>query len=564
MDPASILAIVGGVCMVVKGCIETYETWSTYREHKASLALGNDTKRQEEKLSQELESSPSKVQAQYNQLLDSVGGRFTKTGDKTIQQDFKKILGKQQYLIKYLQALRNQSSKFQSSPEVFHSIRVYADGIQVDLTKAMHAFAKRTSSSNSLLGRIFDKEHDQYAELDATRWPRKFCYGALLLQSDDYLDGAALACDPALFVLGFTCKYCSLEVGDYRMRSSKKTAVSTRLLAASHVVSCPSFMDRRAAYKCLPCHAKHFDIDFPSATALERHLKKHPNTKQLRDVEEKDIMEELNIDPEELGLQPDTDDVEKGASLLCPPDSAKLSKSEPSAAYPRTPRKVAPADAVSINSVEGTLKPASTSNAPWDDGGTEFGFYADSIPELESNEHFPPTPLLTPAQAPRRSNSSRRPQTPPQPAHYQAPAVNKTSRNPTPNPQQQAHPGHGYAENAIYQQHSPSQQQQQQQQPQQQQFQQTHQYQQAPPVPNRPPPKQEIYQNSQQTSRASFESDQYNRAMSMGGQKPVPTMPDLSQGYHPKHHLKKQVPEPEDKKEGGFFTRNKNKKKSGN
>jgi len=67
--------------MIVKGCIETYETWSTYREHKASLAVGNDTKGQEEKLSQELESSPLKVQSHYNQLLDSVGGRFTRTGD---------------------------------------------------------------------------------------------------------------------------------------------------------------------------------------------------------------------------------------------------------------------------------------------------------------------------------------------------------------------------------------------------------------------------------------------------------------------------------------------------
>lgn len=88
MDPASILAIVGGVCMVVKGCIETYETWSTYREHKAALAVSKDTKRQEEKLSKELESSPSKVQAQYNQLLDSVGGRFTRTDDSKYPSTF--------------------------------------------------------------------------------------------------------------------------------------------------------------------------------------------------------------------------------------------------------------------------------------------------------------------------------------------------------------------------------------------------------------------------------------------------------------------------------------------
>ena len=81
MDPASILAFVGGVCMVVKSCIETYETWSAYRERKATLAVGNDIENQEDKLSQELESSPSKVQDQYNQLVTSLNGRFARTAD---------------------------------------------------------------------------------------------------------------------------------------------------------------------------------------------------------------------------------------------------------------------------------------------------------------------------------------------------------------------------------------------------------------------------------------------------------------------------------------------------
>ncbi|KAH7330498.1 hypothetical protein BKA65DRAFT_509488 [Rhexocercosporidium sp. MPI-PUGE-AT-0058] len=546
MDPASILAIVGGVCMVVKGCIETYETWSSYCERRATLTVGNDIKHQEEKLSHELQSSPSKVQDQYNQLVTSLDSRFTRASDKAIQNDFNKILGKQQYLIKYLQGLRNQPSSFQSNPKVIHLIREYAKGIQADLTKAMRDFAQR-STSTTLIDKMLDKVHDQDTELDPARWPRKFCYGALLLQSDDDLGGSALACDPALFVLGFTCKYCGLEVGDYRMRSSRKTAVSTRLLAASHVVSCPSFMDRRAAYKCLPCHAKHFDIDFPSATALERHLKKHPNSMQLKDIEEKDLMDELHIDPKELGLQPDQEDVEKEACLPRFVDRAESTMYEPGVASPRKIGKSMPVDAVSIDSVDSTLAPVPASNAPWNAGSADFQHYPDSIPELDSGNqcHTPPLPSAKARGSPRPS-SSRHPQTIPQPPDYHMPglqpSINVPSRNHTPNPYQQGYPGPGHTDNATYQQHS--QLQGQQNQP-------------APPVPGRPPPKQQSHQNNQSVGRASSESDQHNRTYSMG-QKPVSTMNDISEGYHHKQPSGRHVPETDEKT--GFFRRNKNKK----
>jgi hypothetical protein len=81
MDPASILAIVGGVCTVVKGCIETWETWSSYRQQKKYLAIVKNVKDEEDKLSQELESSAPKVQEQYNQLVVALGSRFTRNGD---------------------------------------------------------------------------------------------------------------------------------------------------------------------------------------------------------------------------------------------------------------------------------------------------------------------------------------------------------------------------------------------------------------------------------------------------------------------------------------------------
>jgi hypothetical protein len=81
MDPASILAVVGGVCMVVKGCIETYDTWSSYRQRKSSLGAMKNVKDEEDMLSEELKSSSSKVQDQYNQLVVALGSRFTRSGD---------------------------------------------------------------------------------------------------------------------------------------------------------------------------------------------------------------------------------------------------------------------------------------------------------------------------------------------------------------------------------------------------------------------------------------------------------------------------------------------------
>jgi hypothetical protein len=81
MDPASILAIIGGVCMVVKGSIETYETWSAYQKRKKTGAVEESVKIVEEKLSQELKTTPSKIQEQYNQLVSALGSRFARNGD---------------------------------------------------------------------------------------------------------------------------------------------------------------------------------------------------------------------------------------------------------------------------------------------------------------------------------------------------------------------------------------------------------------------------------------------------------------------------------------------------
>lgn len=66
--------------MVMKGCIETYESWSAYRQRKSGLAAGK-LKEEEDKLSEELKISASKVEIQYNQFVVVLGGGFARSGD---------------------------------------------------------------------------------------------------------------------------------------------------------------------------------------------------------------------------------------------------------------------------------------------------------------------------------------------------------------------------------------------------------------------------------------------------------------------------------------------------
>jgi hypothetical protein len=381
------------------------------------------------------------------------------------------------------------------------------------VTKALLSFAHRTTPIKVLAG-LLDRTKDHDTELDPGRWQRKFCYGALLLQSDDYLDGATLASDPTLYVLGFTCKHCSLEVGDYRLSKWGKTVISTRLLAASHVVSYPSFTDRRAAYKCLPCHAKHFDIDFPSAAALEQHLKKHPNSKHVREMEEKDVLKELNINPKELGLEPEEENLQEDEALPKQPESAKSSLHERSASI---------ATSIETTVTIDELGPKTASNSPWDNGPVAFeDYYPDKIPELGSNNRYSPPPRPTGSpQATSRPGSSYPPQAPPRDTEY--PISNHQirmdipSRNHTPSPYL-GPPGYPPQSNAGYQ-----------AQPQAQ-------FYQGPPPPNRAPPIQSSYPTGPPVGRISLDSVLYEQGPIQG---PSSSLNDLSQGYHPQKKEKK-------------------------
>jgi hypothetical protein len=112
--------------------------------------------------------------------------------------------------------------------------------------------------------------------------PLQFCYGALLCQSGETVARGLSVTETKGGMLGFICSYCFLEVAGYnavRFSWTGQPLVYSDLMAASHVVACASFTDRRAYYKCPACYYEgRPDVDFSSASALEEHMKQHPPT----------------------------------------------------------------------------------------------------------------------------------------------------------------------------------------------------------------------------------------------------------------------------------------------
>lgn len=70
----------------------------------------------------------------------------------------------------------------------------------------------------------------------------------------------------------FVCKYCYLEISDFQFNASKYTTEDWSLLASCHILACPSFHDRRAAYRCFACFAHGENMIEPSAAVMRQHL----------------------------------------------------------------------------------------------------------------------------------------------------------------------------------------------------------------------------------------------------------------------------------------------------
>jgi hypothetical protein len=138
------------------------------------------------------------------------------------------------------------------------------------------------------------EEVSEETALQQASRPRPFCYGAKLVQSGRPHHDLE---SPLSADWGTICKFCNHEIGSYqsiRLNSdsecrenaatpsydnvlSGKVIETSSLLAASHLIACRSFQDRKAFYRCLPCYQRGIPIDLPSAMVYEKHMRMHPN-----------------------------------------------------------------------------------------------------------------------------------------------------------------------------------------------------------------------------------------------------------------------------------------------
>ncbi|KAH8883301.1 hypothetical protein GQ53DRAFT_846975 [Thozetella sp. PMI_491] len=154
---------------------------------------------------------------------------------------------------------------------------------------------------------------------------------------------------------GFVCAYCFLEVGDYsavRFSHRGEPVVYSDMLAASHVMACPSFQDRRAYYKCLACYENHQDLDFPSASAFEKHMQTHPGYSFVKN--ESEVSEATRNKIEYYVLKPELEELMAAAA----DDGADGYSDEPVLRVATHAVDISPISSPELSTRQSTAKPA--------------------------------------------------------------------------------------------------------------------------------------------------------------------------------------------------------------
>jgi hypothetical protein len=165
-----------------------------------------------------------------------------------------------------------------------------------------------------------------------------YCEGALLLQNsktDVYSVIKQQSTDQ-----DYSCKYCFLEISDFRSSSLNYTKEDWFLLASCHVQTCRSRKDRRAAYRCFACFYSrgHKEIE-PSAAAFRVHLNECQFMKLPQKKQSSPVSQSQRNFSSRSSLPSDTLARGSSASLdVSPPSYTKTHRSAP----PRDKRDAVP------------------------------------------------------------------------------------------------------------------------------------------------------------------------------------------------------------------------------
>ncbi|KAH7303101.1 hypothetical protein B0I35DRAFT_194982 [Stachybotrys elegans] len=278
MDPfTATTAVIAAICAIV-GAINTAQ--QMYNEHKGKKA---EKAERVSLMDGSPEANTSSSAFEFTQRMNNLVSRFGRGFGSKLDEKVKDQLLRLQPQLK---ALRSDLNILKVD---FASGRSTIDR-EKRRTELLGRANQLKDEIEGALTQFADRADVPIESPETTRGtmarPLKCCYGAILCQlgEADSRELSVKGIDNAK-QWGFVCKYCFLEVGDYNaVRFSRRgePVIYSDMLAASHVIACPSFADRRAYYKCLACYANHKDLDFPSASAFEKHMQSHPGYSFIR------------------------------------------------------------------------------------------------------------------------------------------------------------------------------------------------------------------------------------------------------------------------------------------
>ncbi|RYP48609.1 hypothetical protein DL768_005529 [Monosporascus sp. mg162] len=297
MDPiTAAAAIITAACAIAGAINSAQQIYVVYRKRRAEKSSGLEPVTPETITP----TSAFELSQRMNNLVSRFGRRFESKLDEQVKRQFLLLQPRLKTLVTELNELKNEVSSGHTTEDIdkrWRKLSDQANCLKEEVEGVLTQFTHRIGPSTEL--------HEAPDILPGR--PLKFCYGAILCQSGEAdarkLSVSGVNDSPQRW--GFICTYCFLEVADYaavRFSNRGEPVVYSDMLAASHVIACASFKDRRAYYKCLACYENHKDLDFPSASTFERHMQNHPDYSFIKN--ERGVSEETRKKIEYYVLEP--------------------------------------------------------------------------------------------------------------------------------------------------------------------------------------------------------------------------------------------------------------------
>jgi hypothetical protein len=176
-----------------------------------------------------------------------------------------------------------------------HSIKLAGE----DIVGVLESWAFRLLSEKwpyQVLPRIHNsQELFSYIEKIPTSFPVErqalyYCDGAMALQQNRKSTLHEISMPQKRDLpLTWTCKFCFLEISDYRRAAMAWDMGAWNSLGMSHVVACVSYTDRRAAFKCIDCDDLELRKIYADPAVFIQHIKMHQDERRQARMDKSSI-----------------------------------------------------------------------------------------------------------------------------------------------------------------------------------------------------------------------------------------------------------------------------------